>query len=504
MNKLWIGLVGLGALATGIQASAQQVYYSQPEKADSRSTAFEIIGKVGNHILVYKGNRGDYAISIYDDHMNPVNRVPLKFQDNLLNVDFVSYPDKCLMIFQFQHRRYVYCYGMELDQNAQAIHPPVLIDSTDVGLVTIRHRLYSMVHSEDHDQLLVYKINQSRNRTNVFYTFLLDDNLDLINNSKLDLPMESRRDYLSNFSLGDDGSFLFDKVEKATSRDLISKGWMVEKPLAQDTFYLAPFSFRGQFIDEVKLKLDNARRIAYGASFYYNDRRGNITGIYSFRFDFRDHKMNAQHFASFDKTLQEGARNGTARDNAFDNYFLRQIIVRSDGGFLVTAEEFVTNSQNAPWNRWDYLYGPYSVSPYYYSNFASPWYYNPYYNNYGNYQRFHYNDIAILSYNAAGNLEWSNFLRKQQYYDENDDYLSYQLVNIGSELHFIYNENNRSYFILKDAGLDPAGKLDQLPVYPNLDNGYQWMPRYGKQVSVNETVIPCIYRNFMCFAKISF
>jgi hypothetical protein len=50
----------------------------------------------------------------------------------------------------------------------------------------------------------------------------------------------------------------------------------------------------------------------------------------------------------------------------------------------------------------------------------------------------------------------------------------------------------------------PTGKITRNPTLKNLDKGYEFMPRLGKQVSARQMIIPCVYRNFLCFSKIDF
>ena len=54
-----------------------------------------------------------------------------------------------------------------------------------------------------------------------------------------------------------------------------------------------------------------------------------------------------------------------------NDFFIRDVILRKDGGFILTAEDFYSQSRCVPWNRYDYLYGYPSFSPYnYYLLFA--------------------------------------------------------------------------------------------------------------------------------------
>ena len=156
-------------------------------------------------------------------------------------------------------------------------------------------------------------------------------------------------------------------------------------------------------------------------------------------------------------------------------------------------------------NRWDYLYGynPY-VSPLdYYSSTYNP--YNPYNRyGYGSATRYNAENILVLSFDKDCNLEWSNVIPKSQFDDETDNLISHHIVNTGGELHFLYNQYERRTQLLSDQSISPEGKLTRYPTLRNLDKGYEFMPRYGKQISSKQIVMPCLYRNYLCFAKIDF
>ena len=78
---------------------------------------------------------------------------------------------------------------------------------------------------------------------------------------------------------------------------------------------------------------------------------------------------------------------------AFNDYFIRNIITRKDGGFIIGSEAYYTTSRVNNWNRWNYLYG----SPYYVV-FNDYYYYSPYYNSY--YWRTSWNDNQAVRYQA--------------------------------------------------------------------------------------------------------
>lgn len=508
MKTIFLPVAVLSLTLCATVAMSQRVTYSEPQRADDyRNTEVEIIGKVGDNILVYKNNRERYSISVFDENMRLVKNVSLNMPDRLLNVDFVAYPGHFQMIYQFQYKAYVYCFGALMDKNATVVGQPLLIDSSRVGMGNVKSKIYSVVRSADRNRVLVYKINQDKNLNNIFYTFLLDQSLHLVNNSRLTLSMASRRTFLSNFLLSNDGHFVFEKVTRAGANGNLQDASLIVKRPAEDSFHIHELPLQGKYLDELKLKLDNAGKKVFMASFYTQQRRGHIEGLYAGNYRWDADSLDHLKFFPFSDNLKMNAKQHSSLSNAFDNYFIRDLVVRGDGGFLLTAENYYTSSGNEPWNRWNYMYSPWGFSPYYYPYYYSPfspWYYSPYSWNNSQGTRYHYNDVAILSYDGTGKLEWSNFIRKQQTDDDNDAFLSYKMVNIASALQFIYNEPFRRAFLVSVSSITPEGKLSKLPTLRGLDRGYEWMPRYGRQVSARQVVIPCIYRNYICFAKIDF
>jgi hypothetical protein len=130
------------------------------------------------------------------------------------------------------------------------------------------------------------------------------------------------------------------------------------------------------------------------------------------------------------------------------------------------------------------------------------WYRNRYYNNQA--VRYHADNITILSFDNTGKLQWNGVIHKDQFDDESDDRISFQLVNTGSQLHFLFNQEEKRALLLNDYTLSPGGQLNHNPTLKNLDRGYEFLPKYGKQVSNKQVIIPCFYRNYICFAKIDF
>jgi hypothetical protein len=490
-------------------SSAQKIAYSESERDDSRRTNFEIVGRVGANILVFKNNRSDNAISVYDNDMKLVERVKLDYMDDRwINVDFVPYPDHVWMIYQFQRKGVVYCMGVKLNSGAKRLTDPIELDTTRIGWAA-SNKIYTTVFSDDKKKILVFKIN-SRNPKNFLFTTLLYNNeMQLQQKHRMSLSMEERNDYFTDFLVDNDGDMVFGKFVRKNGSDNISDLNLIMKKADEERFVIQDLKTGERMLDEVKIKIDNTNKRYLFTSLFYKQRRGNVEGLYTVIWDKTANGLLRENMAPFSDDLRRLAKGPDANLRlAFNDYFIKNMIIRTDGGYLLVAESQYTTSRGGSFNRWDnYSWNnPWSSPIDYY-------YYSPYYNSYGSpwnrwggsqATRYHAENIMILNYDKDGNLEWDNVIPKSQYDDESEGLVSHQVMNTGGELHFLFNLYERRTLLLNDQVLSPDGKIVRKPTLKGLDRNAEFMPRYGKQISARSIIIPCQYRNYLTFAKVDF
>lgn len=503
MKYLFFTLISLFVC---LVSNGQQIAYSQPDNSDTRNMNFEIIGRIGGHYLIYKNTRNSHAISVYDDQMVSIDRVPLKFMnDKALNVDFIAYPDFAWMIYQYQNKNIIYCSAVRINGDGKLLSDPVVLDTSSVSFFADK-KIYTTISSEDKNQIMVFKIQKKNDRFN-FTTLLFDNALDLKKKDRIETDYQDKKFIFSDFLLTNSGNLVFTAGNRSNSRNFIESLSLITKSPTADTFQTTPINLNEKFIDEIKLKIDNLNTHYILNSFYYLKRKGNTEGIFTAVVNENDNRIVSTTFAAFSEQARSGLKAKGNTKTALNDFFIRNVILKNDGGFLLMAEDFYNESRYSPWNRWDYLYGysPY-YSPYFYSYspYYSPFYYGDrFYNNYND-VRYYYNNILVSSLDSTGRYEWTKVINKSQYDDQSDNNLSYALMITGGRLHFLFNELTRRNQILNQQTIDGDGDVKRVPPMHNLDKGYTFMPRYAKQVSASEIIIPCTYRNFICFAKIQF
>ena len=110
----------------------------------------------------------------------------------------------------------------------------------------------------------------------------------------------------------------------------------------------------------------------------------------------------------------------------------------------------------------------------------------------------------MVSFDSSLNLNWSNVILKKQSDDDDDSYLSYGTMNVGSEVNFLYIEKEKNAQIISNQSISTYGKLYRYPTLKSREAGYMFMPRLSKQVGLKEIIMPAVYRGNVSFAKIEF
>jgi hypothetical protein len=505
MKRIMVSIIFLLALPAAVLC--QKVTYSDFEREDNSDINFEVIGKMNGNFLVYKNVRGNHKISIFGDDMKTKEVVKLDFvTSKTFNVDFVIYPSFFYMIYQYQKRNVLYCMAIKMDGEGKKLGEPIQLDTTQISILA-DNKIYTTVNSEDKQKIMVFKIHKKNEHFNMV-TLLFNSDLKLISNKcRRELDFDEYRDNYANFLVDNEGNFVFTKDSKSGSRDNSNQLQLVIKEPQQDTFAYHQLELDKFYIDEIKLKIDNLNKRYIVNSFYYKKSRGSIEGMYTAVWNKPETKLFAQNFIALGDSLRFEAKTTGQLRFALNDFFIRNVIVKKDGGFLITAEDFSTqttsNSLNS-WNRWDYL------NNYYYSPYSS-YYYNPYsgyyrpFNSFGRQNtRYYYSNILLLSADKTGKIEWHKVIHKEQFDDDNDNFLSFSTMNKGGELHFLFNDDKNRNQIIANQSLSPSGQITRNPTLKSQERGYQFMTRLSKQVGASQLIVPCIYNGHVCFAKIDF
>ncbi|MFL9484774.1 hypothetical protein ACI6Q2_18465 [Chitinophagaceae bacterium LWZ2-11] len=507
--KKSILIIFLCAIGFVSASHAQSIVYSEPDRDDARNMDYDIMGKMNGNFLIYKNYRGTYYITVYDNDMKAVDKIKLDYlPDRILSSSFLQYPDYFYMFYQYQKRNTVYAMAVKIDGTGKKIGNPVQLDTTDINYNT-NSKIYTFLNSDDKQRLLVFKINSKNEKLHYLTTSLFDKNLNLDKKALIGIPMSEKNEFLTEFQLGNDGDLVCIKASGSNQNDNITKISLMSKPALSDSVYFSDIKMPNIFLDDIRIKIDNVNNHYLVASFFSKQKRGNVDGLYCYLWDKQQQAPILNLAAPFSDELRAEAKGESNTKTAFNDYFLRNIVMKKDGGFVFAAESVYTSSRGSNYNRWDYFGNPYygvgGFNSYYSSPYGGGYYpWDRYNNSFYNITRYYADNIVMLSFDVTGKPEWSNIIRKSQYDDNSDNFIGYGVLNSGSQIHFLFNVQEKRQTILTDQVITPEGEIVRTPTLKNLDRGYDFMPRHSKQTGSRQIIIPCEYRNYVCFAKIDY
>lgn len=492
-----------------LTGNAQKISYSTPDRDDIRSMDFEIIGKMNDHFLIYKSERAKYYISVFDNEMKTLDRVSMDFlPDKIINEDIIAYKDFFYFIYQYQRRNILYCMAAKIGADGKIVGDPIELDTTAISFAA-NNKIYTVINSEDKQKIDIVKINSRNADVDIVSASLFNSSLEKISKSQASVPMPSHNDFLTELMVDNEGELAMLRAVGSSQNDNINSITLITKAPFEDTLSYFDLKVNDIYLDNIRIKVDNINRRYLITSFYSKQKRGNIDGLFCMLWDKNSKQLFSSAKTTFSDELRSQAKNQGNIKAAFNDFYLQQIVMRRDGGFVIASESVYTSSRGNYNNRWDYFNGSPYLSPYsnyyYYNNplgYYYPWYNSGFYNSQIN--RYYADNIAIMSFDSSANMRWANVIAKSQYDDNSDNFIGYGTMNTGSEVHFLFNEISRRTLILTDQSVTPDGQLNHEPTLHNLDRDYQFMPQYIKQVGSRQVILPCQFRNYVVFAKIEF
>lgn len=486
MKRLLIALAPLLVLLQrAVPVGAQAVIYTPYEKFDIRNGDFAVVGKCGGRLYTYRsGSEGAYLDS-WDDSLNRIATIVLDFfPDKISNTKFIAYPDKMIVLYQAQERGTVNQYAARLDAEARLLGTPVLLASERSSFFGSNRHTFSSAVSDDRRRIVTYTVDDRGNALQLDAK-VLDDSLRVI--ARLKPKYEAGQDLTAgDLLVANDGTLLLPAFAQTGGRNYAAGIKLLSLAPESTSFKTVELPMQGQYASGVYLRFDQSNRYAYAAGFYSGRRAGNFDGVLFAQYDLAGGSFVTQRLMPLGDSVRDNTGIPNSR-RALNNFEVRNLVVRNDGGFVLLAESYYLSIRG-------------TASPYYgYYSFYSPM------SMATNVREYHYDDIMALSYSPAGSLEWNSFVRKEQYSQEDGGvFSSYAFFNTGGALGFLYNDFNTSHSTIQLATIDPDGNVGTRSMAAGSSDDPDWIPRSGKQVAARELVIPCMHKRQITFAKVMF
>lgn len=487
MNKLRIIVAFLLGLCVTEIAAAQDVLYSPYEKYDQRGGDFAVVGKVNGLLYTYRASSEGFFLDAFNDSMARVATVILDFfPSKIYETRFIPYANKIMVLYQAVETGKVVQYAALLDETGRLLKKPIALASAKTGWLGPTRDYFSSVVSDDKKSVVIYAAYDKGSEL-TFDGTMIDDELNVQQKQHAVYHGDNTISH-GEAILGNDRTFYLPVFTATGSKNFADQLWLLALPTGANKFNPTEFPLDGMFAASSYMRMDNVNNRIYIGGFYSDKKAGNYEGVLFGYYDVATQSIQHRKMILFDAQLR-AATSDKNKKRAFNDFVVRQLIVRNDGGFVLVSEDYYMTIRNATYAPgWGYY------SMYYYGPYSMP-----------SIREYNYNDILALAYNAEGTREWSSFVRKSQYSQEDGGmFSSYALLNTGGTLGFLYNDYNTNQSRIQLATIDGAGQVNMRSMAAEGNAAPDWLPRSGKQVAAREMVIPCFRKRQICFAKIVF
>ena len=517
---------------------SQSYVVSGIEKTDKEGMQYEVLGKLGNHYWIYKKNGTISTIAQYNEQMQLVKQNDLTFLPaQVQQIEFIKRDQQLFAFYQFQNNKTVYAALATLKSDGQLNGDPVILDTAQNIRPGSRAKIFNLIESDDHQRILLFSVNTSNPSSIKLKTSSYNGNFEETADATISINSANKKSTLSDFALDNKGNLycLRNTTQNgsapAVSLIYLSEGGreVIESPVLNAQFLL----------DDIRLKIDNTNNRVVLNSFYAISKKGNIEGLYTYIWDANiktEILSSANRFTDANRALVTSKRN---LKTALDAYYIDKVKTQSNGDYIVMAESAETYSNRSAFSRWDYFWGGPFYNPFMFNYWNRPFGFYPwtrfgwggfggmgfgpgfgwgwgygfgwggmggFWNPYASFGypsvTYNANQIALMSFNQKGDLQWVKTIDKSQSDMNVDQFIGYGSFENNNGVNIIYYQKQKGQRQFVFNTLTNEGALSKGESINLQEKRFDWMPRALKQVGEKECIIPYQYNNKIGFAKV--
>jgi hypothetical protein len=440
--------------------------------------------------------------------------------------DVVMLQGKLWLLSYFYNEKHekTYLFAQRIDNETLTLEKDVIKIGEQDDTNRERQDVFSSAMSRDSSKIVIFTQQPGEKRQQEFTLAVFDSDFNDIWSKNAKLPYnkknfdvdETQVDKNGNvYLLGviyTEGANRFERRGKPTYQyDLVA--YMRDSTLDVQEYKI---NVKDKFVTDLTFRVADDGDLVF-SGFYSEKGRASMKGTCFFKINPKTKDMTSVSTREFEfefltenfsernreKAKAASMSNDKAKEPELPSFNLDKLILRSDGGALLIAEQYYIEQQyqNNGWNN------PYSWNAFgggFYDPFYSPWS-----NRYGNNRQqdfyYNYNDIIVVNIRPDGEIAWTARIPKSQM-TRNDGgiYSSYAMSIVADKLFFIYNEDPRNLdpnrkkiysespdktSVVVLAEVNKEGHVRRAPLFKNKEEGVVTRPKICRQIGRREMAI---------------
>lgn len=331
----------------GHAAHSQQIRYFPPfDKPVGQATQLQVVGKVGDHYLIYYANPEEAPeLLVYDSVSQASFSTPLSFIDptttKLVNL-LPAGNHLCLIIQEIKNGKH-YSRSMLLDKDGQPLKDAFLIDSSRVDVFG-SSVFYNILVSPDKQKVALYRIVRGFSSSQIFFTgVLLSNKGERIGNNSFYITINEELETTEPPFMNNDGVFFIAVHDKAGNYKLGSSLRLFQSNFLNQPPRIAEYYFKeNKPVDLMMNWQEGKNRLVMGGT-YANFYTKNLEGSFTLFWDKDLKKPDTVMYAAMDKRFKKDLKNkvySIPMNEAINQLQLRYFKVTADGTTTLLMDMF--------------------------------------------------------------------------------------------------------------------------------------------------------------------
>ena len=463
------------------------------------------VNKQGFYMLRQK-NEGALSneqayIEYYDSSMKlrKSQKLELKYKGKLRDFEDVMMIGGQLYLFTSfnnQAKKKNYLFYQKISKRLQASRDLVMVSEVDAQNKAKEGSFHLILSSDSSKVLLYSQLPYQKKDPERFALKVFDNEMNKLWSHDIILPYTDQQFAIEDYRIDKEGNvYIMGKLYLDGARDSRRR-----RPNYQ--YVILAYTQQGEDVQEYHVGLkekfitDLAFRIGNDgnlvcAGFFSEKGAYSVKGTCFFRLNSSNKEVFNLSFREFDfkfrtefmrpgelkRASRAEANDDTGRESELYRYSLDELVLRSDGGAVLVAEQYYVYERS--YRYWD-------------GTLRFEYYYN-------------YNDIIVVNIQADGSIEWATRIpKRQETVNDGGYYSSYAMSIVRDRLYFIFNDNSRNFkndgsnrlynfsgrnSIVALAELHKDGQLQMYPLFHNRDADVITRPKICKQVASRRMMV---------------
>jgi len=449
------------------EIKAQKGDWSEPQKVKDKINYSEVIGTYNGNYFIIRYNKKakqQFIIEKYESKLRLAKKFEFEVSKDI-SVEKILLLDGKIYIFSVTYDYNLKRHNLLINvfsDNFVLLTSDKLLVSSDFKISN--RKSFHITKDMINNRILVLYPESTKSNNLIFRVAIFNKDLEkLYYNSFF---IDSEKNYLiDQFQLIDSTIAIIYKTFKGSDDDPTNnRYYLIDFDLKRNKQTLYKFYDDSMNFSNLIIKYNIPKHILICVGYYSLLNSENYEGIAYLKI-FKNKDSAIYNTVSFPEDIKSTILGKNNKKEKINSFYPKGLIVRDDGGFLFIGEYYKIQKE---------VYNDY----YTFSNSYVRYYY-------------HYGNAMLLSVDSDGKIDWQKIIHKEQVSMGDEGYYS-SLITATTEdkVALLYNDISRTRTNLIFNAIEPNNNLSNfIIVNGNSFNG-TLIPRLGKQVNINEILIP--------------